>query len=108
MRKTYLSKTVSVKGNARKKATARTQLTMPTLKELNAFYQLQKLFSSPIILHHHNKKRTLYIDLDASKEFSFGAHVYHSATDLPTSSDMKASNYAGLPSRAVTNLDAPK
>ena len=27
------------------------------------------------------KKRQLYVDLDASKEFGFGAHVYHSSED---------------------------
>ena len=83
-RKTYLTRTVCVGGNARKKATARTHLTMPTPKELNAFHHLQKLFSSPTILHHHDEKRVLYIDLDASKEFGFGAHVYHCTDDLPS------------------------
>ena len=63
-RKTFLTKTISVGGNARKKATAHTHLTMPTPKELNSFHQLQKLFSSPSILHHHDEKRILYFDDD--------------------------------------------
>ena len=80
-RKVYLTRVVAEKGvggNARKKVAARTYLTTPTPKELNAFHHLQKLFSSPIILVHFDDKRRLFIDLDASKEFGFGAHVYHS------------------------------
>ena len=56
-----------------------TYLTMPTPKELNAFHQLQKSFASSTILHHFDEKKQLYVDLDASKEFGFGAHVYHSS-----------------------------
>ena len=76
-RKTFLTKTISVRGNARKKATAHMHLTMPSPKELNSFHQLQKLFSLSSILHHHDEKRILYVDLDASKEFGFGAHIYY-------------------------------
>ena len=85
LRKTYLTRTVSVRGNARKKVAARTHLTIPTPKELNVFHHLQKLFSSPTILHHHDEKRVLYVDLDGSKEFGFGAHVYHSTDESSTS-----------------------
>lgn len=54
-----------------------TSLLAPTPKELNAFHQLQSLFASPRILHHFDEKLQLYVDLDASKEFGFGAHIYH-------------------------------
>ena len=82
LRKTYLSKDVKhVQGNERKKLAGKTHLTVPTPKELNAFHQLQKFFSSPANLVHHDHKRVLFIDIDASKEFGFGAHAYHDAKD---------------------------
>ena len=107
LRKTYLTRTVNVGGNARKKATARTQLTMPTPKELNAFHQLQKLFSSPTILHHHDEKRTLYIDLDASKEFGFGAHIYHSTDEMSNGDPPKQKSQQSILflSRLLTNAE---
>lgn len=51
---------------------------MPTPSELNAFHQLQKIFAAPSLLHHFDWEKALYVDLDASKEFGFAAHVYHS------------------------------
>ena len=76
-RKTLLGRSVKVAGNARKRATSRTVLTTPTPRELNAYHQLQKMFASPTLLHHFDPHQQLYIDLDASKEFGFGAYIYH-------------------------------
>ncbi len=79
-RKTFLNQGLrakGAKGNARKRMAITTRLNEPTPKELNAFHHLQSLFSRPTILVHFSPKRQLYIDLDASKEFGFGAHVYH-------------------------------
>lgn len=45
--------------------------------ELDAFHQLQSTFSRPTILTHHDPKRRLYMDLDASKARGFGAMVYN-------------------------------
>lgn len=80
-RKTLLRKLVTVRGNARKKQAGRLKVLVPTPKELNAFHQLQKLFASPSILHHFNKWRQLFVDLDASKEWGFGAVIYHMIGD---------------------------
>ena len=92
-RKTYLNKSVkdlgptaTATGHARKRIAHRTNLSMPTPKELNAFHQLQKLFSSPTVLVHFDETRTLFVDLDASKEWGFGAHVYHVMGDNATPS----------------------
>ena len=85
-RKTLLGRTVKVAGNARKKATSRTVLTTPTPRELNAYHQLQKMFASPTLLHHFDQHQQLYVDLDASKEFGFGAYVYH-APEAPSADD---------------------
>jgi len=76
-RKTLLGKSVTVRGNARKKQAGRLKVLVPTPKELNAFHQLQKLFASPSILYHFNEWRQLFVDLDASKEWGFGAVIYH-------------------------------
>ena len=102
-RKTFLTKTISVGGNARKRATAHTHLTMPTPRELNSFHQLQKLFSSPSILHHHDKKRVLYVDLDASKEFGFEAHIYYSTDDSADPPKQKSQQSILFLSRLLTD-----
>ena len=52
-------------------------IDLPTSSKLDAFHHLQGLFSKPTILIHYDPKRQLYADIDASKEFGFGAHVYH-------------------------------
>ena len=77
-RKTLLNWSMKVGGNARQKVVARTYITTPTNRELNAFHHLQLLFSQPSILLHYNPSLQLYIDLDASKTFGFRAMVYHS------------------------------
>ena len=82
-RKTMLNRNYGNRlGNTRRFEANRSFLQMPTPQELNAYYQLQGIFASPTMLHHHDPKRQLYVDLDASKEFGFGAHVYHSKDDF--------------------------
>ena len=85
LRKTLLNKDKHIRGNARKRIAGRTTIDMPTPKELNAFHQLQGIFASPTLLHHFNEKRQLYIDLDTSKEFGFGAYIYYSADSSSSS-----------------------
>ncbi len=90
LRKTFLNKSrQGMQGNARKRMASSTYLTVPTPKELNAFHQLQKSFASPTILHHFDEKLQLYVDLDASKEFGFGAHVYHSDSEVTATESPK-------------------
>ncbi len=85
LRKTLLNRGIrGTKANARKSASSRTSLSEPTPTELNSFHQLQSMFSRPSVLAHFDPKRQLYIDLDASKEFGFGAHVYHTKTATKT------------------------
>lgn len=88
-RKTLLNRTITVQGTARKRAAGRTGIAEPTPKELNAFHHLQRLFARPTLLAHFNLKRQLYINIDASKEFGFGAHVYHTKTDTESISGPK-------------------
>lgn len=76
-RKTRLLKDAPVKGQARKKYSARTLLTEPSSEELDSFNQLQSAFSRASFLVHFDSKRGLFIDVDASKERGFGVTVYH-------------------------------
>ena len=66
-----------IEGNARKKEADRTGLTGVTPAELDAFHQLQTIYSRPTILTHHEPKRRLYVDLDTSKAKGFGTMAYH-------------------------------
>ena len=49
-----------------------------------AFETLQKLLSSPSFLYYFDDTADLYIDLDASKAYGFGAMVYHLKGELKT------------------------
>ena len=71
---------------------ARTYITTSTDRELNAFHHLQQLFSQPSILLRYNLNRQLYINLNASKAFGFGAMVYHNR-------DTSAQNTGALPKK---------
>lgn len=95
-RKTLLVRTLrkGIEGNARKMEAGRTGLTGVTPAELDAFHQLQSIFSHPTMLTHHDPKRRLYVDLDASKARGFGAVIYHcenedQATDPPRSTSVE-------------------
>lgn len=67
----------NVGGNAHKSLAGRIPINEPTPSELDSFHQLQTLFSRLTILVHYDPKQQLYADMDASKEFGFGVHVYH-------------------------------
>ena len=76
-RKTELLKPSPVSGNARKVFSSCTRIDNPTPLELEPPRTLQSLLSEPSYLIHHYRNRQLFVDLDASKEFGFGARVYH-------------------------------
>lgn len=87
-RKTYLYQKSKPNNGVRHKATAaRLRLEKPTPQEINAYHQLQQMFARPTLLHHHDPKRQLYVDLDASKEWGLAAHVYHVKEDKPSTRD---------------------
>ena len=108
-RKTLLNRNCrSTTGSTRKSEAAKTRLLISTLKELNAYHQLQKTFAAPTILHHHNRSRQLYIDLDNSKKFDFGVHIYHTKNDDPL---LKTTNQASDQYKkfsANKSIEAPK
>ena len=90
--KKLLNCSVNVGGNAHKKVVARTYIFTPTNQELDAFHHLQQLFLQLLILLPYTPSCQLYIDLDASKVFSFGAMVYHSK-------DMSTQDNCALPKK---------
>jgi len=78
--KTFLNQGLrakEAKGNARKCQAITIRLNESILKELNIFHHLQTLFFWSTMLIHFSPKHQLYVDLNAFKEFEFGAHVYH-------------------------------
>lgn len=81
-RKTALLKASPVKGRPRKTYSARTLVNEPSAKERASFEDLQELLSSPVILVHYSPSRTLYIDVDGSREKGFGVMVYHVKEDM--------------------------
>ena len=50
-------------------------------QKLAFFQSIQDTLSHPSTLVHHNPDKTLWIDLDAFKEFGFGAVVFHTTAD---------------------------
>lgn len=49
----------------------------PNPQELTSFLSIQEALSWPSTLVYHNPDKILWIDLDASKEFGFGAIFFH-------------------------------
>ena len=80
-RKTALLKNSPKKGNARKSFAARTSLQDPSLAELESFNALQQAFAKTSFLIHFDHTRTLFINMDASKEFGIGAVIFHSSEE---------------------------
>ncbi len=79
--KTRLLKKAPESGQQSRAYASKTKLEPPTERELAAFDALQLALSQPTTLVHHNPDRLLWIDLDASKEFGFGAVAFHTAED---------------------------
>ena len=95
----------NVEGNTHKLLAGRTAIEEPTLSELDSFHQLQGLFSRPIILIHYNLKRQLYMDMDASKEFGFGAHIYHIKESQGSTSGQKGMESILFLSKALADAE---
>ena len=83
--KTSLLRNALVSGQQRRAYASKTKLGPPTPQEHASFLSIQEALSQPLTLVHHDPDKTLWIDLDASKEFGFGAVVFHTSTneDLP-------------------------
>ena len=69
-----------VSGQQRRAYASKSRLGLPTSHEHASFLSIQEALSQPSTLVHHDPDKTLWIDLDASKEFGFGAVVFHTST----------------------------
>ena len=78
--KTSLLRNTPVSGQQRRAYALKTKLGPPTPQEHALFQSIQEALSQPSTLVHHDPNKTLSIDLDAFKEFGFGAVVFHSST----------------------------
>lgn len=80
----------------------------PTTRELASFKMIQELLSRPSFSVHPDPERQMFIDLDASKGFGFGAMIYHlkeslAAGDYPARKAVKPILFlSGLLSPAET------
>ena len=63
--------------NARRAYFSKTRVQHSTAEELASFDALQAVLAKSFYLVHPDSKRQLFIDLDASKEFGFGAMLYY-------------------------------
>ena len=79
--KTSLLRDAPVSGQQRRAYASKTKLGVPIPQELASFQSIQDALSHPSTLVHHNPDKTLWIDLDASKEFGFGAVIFHTSTN---------------------------
>ena len=75
--KTIMLKSAPLSGQQQKAYALKTKLPPLSPAELAAFQSLQEALSKPTTLIHHDPDKILWINLDASKEFSFGAVVFH-------------------------------
>ena len=82
--KTRLLKDAPGKGNPRRAYSSKLRLPQATDKETQSFLTLQEALSKPSLLVHFDPARTLWIDLDASKEFGFGVMIFHVKDEAAT------------------------
>ncbi|KZZ88636.1 hypothetical protein AAP_04734 [Ascosphaera apis ARSEF 7405] len=71
----------SLGGPKRKNYSIKRGLSEATQAEKDAFLKLQSILSKGLFLYHQDPKRPLFINVDASKEYGFGAVVYHARED---------------------------
>lgn len=79
--KTLLLSHAPVASQQRRAYASKTKLGPPTPQELASFQSIQDTLSQPATLVHHDLEKILWIDLDVSKEFGFGAIIFHTAAN---------------------------
>lgn len=57
------------------------KLGSPSPQELTFFLSIQEALSQLSTLVYHNPDKVFWIDLDASKEFGFGAIIFHTISN---------------------------
>lgn len=75
--KTSLLKAVPLSGQQYRAYASKTKLPPATPRQLASFEGIQAALAEPITLAYYDPDKILWIDLDASKEFGFGAIIFH-------------------------------
>ena len=70
-------KAATLEGSQRRSFSLRTKLPPHTPRKTESFSSLQDILSKPSMLIHNEFTCDLWLDLDASKEFGFGAMLFH-------------------------------
>lgn len=78
--KTSLLRDTPVSRQQHRAYASKTRHGPPTPQEQASFLSIQEAPSQPSTLVHHDLDKILWIDLDTSKEFGFGAVVFHTST----------------------------
>lgn len=79
--KTALLRDAPLGGQQRRTYASKMKLGPPTPQELASFKSIQEALSQPSTLVLHDPDKVLWINLDASKEFGFGAIVFHTISN---------------------------
>ena len=95
----------NIESNTHKLMTDRISIEELTLSELDSFYQLQNFFFRLTILIYYDLKRQLYTDINASKEFSFRAHIYYMKKSHGSTSDQKSMKLILFLSKSLVNTE---
>lgn len=75
--KTSLLKVALLSGQQCRAYASKTKLPPATPQQLASFEGIQAALAKPITLAYHDPDKILWIDLDSSKEFRFGAVIFH-------------------------------
>ncbi len=94
-------------GQQRRAYASKTKLGPPIPQELTSFLSIQEALSWPSTLVHYNPEKILWIDLDASKEFGFGAMVFHTTSGETISEERWPSANTIQPILFLSRLFAP-
>ncbi|KZZ86573.1 Ribonuclease H-like protein [Ascosphaera apis ARSEF 7405] len=76
-----LKESPALAGAKRRNFSLKRDLLEATDKERAAFEELQAILKQGLFLHHQDPALPLFINVDASKEYGFGAVLYHARSD---------------------------
>lgn len=79
--KTTLPQKTLLSGQQHRACASKTKLGPPIPQELAFFLSIQEALSQPSTFVYYNPDKTLWIDLDAFKEFGFGAVIFYTSTN---------------------------
>lgn len=93
-----LARSPSDKGEKRRAYTKRTEIGDPTPAERAAYDAIQACFVGGLFLRHQDASKVLFMDIDASKDYGFGAMIFHVKDSWP---GLVEQNFKRSPTRDV-------